>query len=177
MQSTSDILHTNLCELIDKFTSAFSCYGPVGAVLQWQGKDSKVDEVWARAFITYDGVQIGRINFQPVAKGQWKVYGWKKYKPDDCPYTKDDAVFYTLNAWFDYGYLIDVESLVEEAKKRHEAKIAKIFAWRAEHPRNHSRKSVSKSWRGELLSLVREEYENAKDMYESLMEDDGVESC
>lgn len=162
----SDVLHTDLPVLVERFVSAFHVYGPITATLQWQGKDSKVGEKWARAFVCYDGVQVGRINFQPVDKGMWKVYGWKHYKPSHYPYEDMDALWYALDAWLDFGYLINVKALAEEAKKNREARNVKIREYRAQHPKK--RPHIGTDIKGELWKLVREEYEGAKDTFEAL---------
>ncbi len=128
--------------------------------LQWQGKDLKVGRPWARAFILIpdysDGIpfSLGRINFQPVAEGGWKIYRVKQYKPSDIEYDPKDAFFYQFDLWVLTGERIDIDSLVEEAKALKLQKIAAIEQWRKEHPKEKKRARINRQWMPELRKMV-----------------------
>lgn len=123
---------------------------------------------WARVFVIYHGVSLGRINFQPTDDGKHAVYGVKHYKPYDYEYSKEDSFFYQVGTWIATGKRIEIDHLVEIAKANKLKKIEEHKKWREEHPlkqcvrtdgtiASRGRAKLSTSWKGEFSRLVDEE--------------------
>ena len=150
---------SNLTAFVDGMQKAFPRYT---FDLNFQGGG------WARCFVLYDGVSLGRINFQPAENG-YSFYGIKHYKPYDYEYSAEDAFFYQFRFWLETGIIINIDNLVEQAKLNKQKKTEGILQWRAEHPtklvlnkkkgrmQHASRGRISTSWKGELGRLIEEE--------------------
>lgn len=148
----------NIPGFLQRLKVGFSLYD---FELQWQGKDLKIGEAWARAFVQTMGecegervpISLGRINFQPVALGEWAIYGVKHYKPCDYDYAPEDAFFYQFDTWCKTGKIVEIDHLVDQAKEVRHQHIVEIMAKRASLPPK-KRRRVSQNWMGDFRRLV-----------------------
>ena len=122
---------------------------------------------WCRAFILYNGISLGRFNFEPNGTDH-KLYGYKHYKPHDYNYEKDDDIFYLWDLWVDKEVRPDISKLVPLAQENRMIKINQVRQWRKEHPKpmntrpdgvvcEKSRARISTNWMGEFRKLVEQE--------------------
>lgn len=135
---------------------------------------------WARIFIQYHGVQLGRLSLNPAADGH-EVYSMKSYKRGDMFFDLEDRFFYLFYYWHSYGVVpqIDFLSLMRQAKQIRNAKITELEAWREQNPKfkvvrddegnertvKKSRPRLSKNWMSVFHKLVFEALERAKEQF------------
>ena len=120
---------------------------------------------WYRAFVIYDGVSLGRINFEPINNG-WRLYPGtpKYYKPSDYEYNKMDDFFYQFHHWTKTENRISIDHLIPIAKENIRIRNRKQWEWRIDNPlpldkngNQRHRKKLCSNWMGEFRRLVREE--------------------
>jgi len=121
---------------------------------------------WARIFIAYKGVQVGRLNFSPGERiGRFKFWGIKHYKPEHIgyDYSKEDDFFHQFFKWLETGEKIEISYLVEIAKNNTKLKLAERKRWREENPKYDlegkvkMRPRLKSNWMNEFRKLVAEE--------------------
>lgn len=119
---------------------------------------------WARIFVKYNGVTLGRINFEPDNSKEFvfKLYGTKHYKPYEYNYKNIDDFFLTFYLWFKRGIRLGFDDLVSVAKKQCKEKVDGIKKWRKENPKYDrngnliTRPKIRTSWMNVFRKLVRE---------------------
>jgi hypothetical protein len=135
---------TNINAYLEELRNAFPKYE---FSLQKQGSD------WCRAFVSYDGVTLGRLNFEPCGDGH-TLYGLKHYKSSDYEYEDQDEFFYQFSIWSETGKIISMRPLVTKAINNKLKDLAHKKQWRIDNPSQKKRRPLDKNYMGELRKLV-----------------------
>lgn len=125
---------------------------------------------WCRIFITYDGVSIGRLNFQPAknVRNAHTYYGSKCYGAGDYPYTDGQAIFTQIDFWIRHGVILTFADLIPKAKRLERDHFYRVMKWREENPKKKGgRPRIQRNWSNYFHRLVYERIQEEEKKYDT----------